>query len=72
MKSLQAILVKDGLTEHSFQGITPSPKAEKCHPCVRYKTVTYVSGRSEIWHSSSQDHSIQKNLSKVAPSWRVR
>src|SRR6267378_8528366 len=30
MKSLKAILVKDGLTEHSFQG-------EKCHPCVRYK-----------------------------------
>ena len=37
MKSLKAILVKDGLTEHSFPGITPSPKAEKCHPCVRYK-----------------------------------
>jgi hypothetical protein len=25
------------MTEHSFQGITPSPKGKKCHPCVRYK-----------------------------------
>src|SRR6267154_6412009 len=25
------------ITEHSFQGITPSPKGKKCHPCVRYK-----------------------------------
>src|SRR5690242_5870999 len=25
------------ITEHSFQGITPSPQGKKCHPCVRYK-----------------------------------
>src|ERR1700680_3453725 len=24
------------ITEHSFQGITPSQKGRKCNPCVRY------------------------------------
>src|SRR5467141_2304458 len=28
---------RSSITEHSFQGITPSPKGKKCHPCVRYK-----------------------------------
>src|ERR1700676_4077891 len=28
---------RSSITEHSFQGITSSPKGKKCHPCVRYK-----------------------------------
>src|SRR6266568_2946716 len=28
---------RSSITEHSFHGITPSPKGKECHPCVRYK-----------------------------------
>src|ERR1700682_391006 len=44
---------RSSITEHSFQGITPSPKGKKCHPCVRYKVspmsqaAHHVSGRSD-------------------------
>src|ERR1700676_3444844 len=37
---------RSSITEHSFQGITPSPKGKKCHPCVRYK----VSPMSQAAH----------------------
>jgi hypothetical protein len=54
------------MTEHSFQGITPSPKG-KVSPMCPVQTVTYVSGRSNPRvvleaQSSSQQEIPQRNF----------
>src|SRR5262245_7501681 len=43
------------MTEHSFQGIAPSPSGRKCHPCVRYE----MSPMSQAAHSVRTDTSVK-------------
>src|SRR5690242_613765 len=54
---------RSSITEHSFQGITPSLYREKVSPMCPVQSVTYVSGRSKqtnylqrTWHQFSTWH----------------
>src|SRR6202158_3839103 len=54
------------ITEHSFQGITPSPKGKECHPCVRYKLSPMCQAAQRVclqWLHAISSNSFRTQLS---------
>src|ERR1700676_1148695 len=54
---------RSSITEHSFQGITPSPKGKKCPPCVRYKVSPMSQAAKKevnpLWETEKVVHVVQ-------------